>query len=150
LRCFSGLNKAHAENRLKPSNTLSWIVGHLANQEQEFWIYYPQGRFLFPDLNDMVGTGNPPSTPEIVRMWELWKIITQKTDAYLEGLSDKDLLQYFSVNGKKINENIGTLLYRNIYHYWFHLGEAHALRQQLGERDLPEFVGDLSVKYDGE
>ena len=30
------------------------------------------------------------------------------------------------------------------YHYWFHLGEAYAIRQLLGHPDLPEFVGDMS------
>jgi hypothetical protein len=30
------------------------------------------------------------------------------------------------------------------YHYWFHLGEAHAIRQMLGHPDLPQFVGDMS------
>lgn len=32
---------------------------------------------------------------------------------------------------------------RNIYHYRCHIGEAHAVRQQLGHRDLPQFVGDM-------
>ena len=31
------------------------------------------------------------------------------------------------------------------YHYWFHTGEAHAIRQQLGQTDLPQFVGDMSA-----
>ena len=30
------------------------------------------------------------------------------------------------------------------YHYWYHLGEAHATRQMLGHTDLPQFVGDMS------
>ncbi len=30
------------------------------------------------------------------------------------------------------------------YHYWFHIGKAHAIRQQLGHTDLPQFVGDMS------
>jgi hypothetical protein len=30
------------------------------------------------------------------------------------------------------------------YHYWFHLGEAHAIRQMQGHPDLPQFVGDMS------
>jgi hypothetical protein len=30
------------------------------------------------------------------------------------------------------------------YHYWFHCGEAHAIRQMLGHTDLPQFVGDMS------
>jgi hypothetical protein len=29
------------------------------------------------------------------------------------------------------------------YHYWYHLGEALAVRQMLGHRDLPDFVGDI-------
>ena len=37
---------------------------------------------------------------------------------------------------------------RGLHHrrilYWFHLGEAHAIRQMLGHRDLPQFVGDMS------
>jgi hypothetical protein len=50
-----------------------------------------------------------------------------------------------------IAENIGLTLLRNIYHYWFHLGEAHAVRQLLGHSDLPQFVGDLKeVCFDSE
>ncbi len=30
------------------------------------------------------------------------------------------------------------------YHYWLHIGEGHAIRQQLGHVDLPQFVGDMS------
>jgi hypothetical protein len=33
---------------------------------------------------------------------------------------------------------------RNMYHYWFHMGEAHAIRQMLGHSHLPQFVGDMS------
>jgi hypothetical protein len=37
------------------------------------------------------------------------------------------------------------------YHYSFHTGEAHAIRQQLGQPDLPQFVGDMSkVLYQAE
>jgi hypothetical protein len=46
--------------------------------------------------------------------------------------------------GKPRFENIGTMLLRNIYHYWFHTGEVVAIRQLLGHKDLPEFVGDMS------
>jgi len=45
--------------------------------------------------------------------------------------------------GKPLDESIGTKLLRNIYHYWFHTGETHAIRQLLGHADLPEFVGDI-------
>jgi hypothetical protein len=36
------------------------------------------------------------------------------------------------------------MLLRNIYQYWMHPGEAHAIRQMLGHADLPQFVGDMS------
>ncbi len=32
------------------------------------------------------------------------------------------------------------------YHYWYHLGEAHAIRQMLGHTGLPQFVGDMGIK----
>ena len=41
-------------------------------------------------------------------------------------------------------ESVGTLLLRNLYHYWFHMGEAVAIRQMLGHPNLPDFVGDMS------
>lgn len=45
-------------------------------------------------------------------------------------------------------EDVGTSLLRNIYHYWFHIGEAHAIRQMLGHAKIPQFVGDLAgVRY---
>ena len=30
-----------------------------------------------------------------------------------------------------------------IYHYWYHNGENQAIRQQLGHKKLPVFVGNL-------
>ena len=45
--------------------------------------------------------------------------------------------------GEPVDETVGTLLLRNIYHYWFHTGEAHAIRQMLGHPDLPQFVGEF-------
>jgi hypothetical protein len=39
--------------------------------------------------------------------------------------------------------SVGTFLLRNIYHYWYHLGEGMAVRQMLGHKDLADFVGDI-------
>jgi hypothetical protein len=36
------------------------------------------------------------------------------------------------------------MLLRNIHHYWFHMGEAYAVRQLLGHTNLPEFVGSMA------
>jgi hypothetical protein len=32
------------------------------------------------------------------------------------------------------------------YHYWFHIGEILAIRQMLGHRRLPEYVGSIEAK----
>ncbi|MFN8540431.1 MAG: hypothetical protein U0232_23510 [Thermomicrobiales bacterium] len=35
------------------------------------------------------------------------------------------------------------MIRRVAYHYWFHNGEAQAVRQLLGHTDPPTFVGDI-------
>ncbi len=45
--------------------------------------------------------------------------------------------------GKPIGTTFGNLLQRVIYHYWYHTGENQAIRQQLGQTRLPQFVGDI-------
>jgi len=40
----------------------------------------------------------------------------------------------------------GNLVQRVIYHYWYHTGEVMAIRQLLGHRRLPQFVGVLDEK----
>jgi hypothetical protein len=77
-------------------------------------------------------------------MWQAWRTVTQAADEYLGALTVKDLTGHLSWQGRRRPESIGTMLLRNTYHYWFHTGEAHAIRQMLGHRDLPEFVGVMS------
>ncbi len=77
-------------------------------------------------------------------MWEIWRAVTQAADAYLDNLTPERMQEfYIRANGQPAPESIGTLLLRNIYHYWFHTGEAHAVRQMLGHTDLPQFVGNI-------
>ena len=45
---------------------------------------------------------------------------------------------------ERMESNIGTMLRRSTYHYWFHTGEANAIRQLLGHANVPEFVGDIA------
>ncbi len=140
-RCLDGLSAEDAIRRLEPANSISWIVGHLANQEQGYWLLLAQGKILVPGLHDLVGTGKPASTPPLAEMWDAWQTITRSADDFLLGLTEERLFEHFERDGRPVQENIATLLLRNTYHYWFHTGEAHALRQVLGHRDLPQFVG---------
>ena len=41
---------------------------------------------------------------------------------------------------------IGSAMQRVIYHYWFHTGEILGIRQALGHRGLPEFVGNIDAE----
>jgi uncharacterized damage-inducible protein DinB len=144
LRCLEGVSAEDALRRLEPMNCISWIVGHLANQEHRYWVVWPTGRNLAPGLQALVGYGAPASTPPLDEMWEAWHRITQTADRFLDTLTTARLLTHLERDGQPLPESIGTLLYRNIYHYWFHTGEAHAVRQSLGHPDLPQFVGDMS------
>ncbi|NHZ72466.1 MAG: DinB family protein, partial [Aquificales bacterium] len=98
-----------------------------------------------PELGELVGYGKPASTPPLADMWATWQEITITADAYLDTLTAAMLETHFEFRGKQAPENIGTMLLRNLYHYWFHTGEAHAVRQQLGHTNLPQFVGNMET-----
>jgi hypothetical protein len=144
VRCLEGVSDEDARRHLEPMNCISWIVGHLAYQENVYWMLRAQGQNLAPDLHQRVGWGQPPSTPPLDEMWAVWHTITSAVDRYLDTLTPELLQIHLEWKGNPLPENIGTMLLRNIYHYWFHIGEAHAIRQMLGHPDLPQFVGDIS------
>jgi hypothetical protein len=147
VRCLEGVPPEDAVRRILPMNCLSWIVGHLANQEQGWWLFLAQGRLLVPGLNDLAGFGQPASTPPLDGMWAAWRTITQAADEYLDTLTTATLQTHLIHNGVPRVESIGTMLLRNTYHYWYHTGEAHAIRDMLGHQDLPQFVGDMSQAF---
>jgi hypothetical protein len=143
-RCLQGLSAEEAMRRIGPMNCISWIIGHLASQENRYWVLWAQGQELAPGLEERVGAGRPASTPLLEEMWDIWDQVTESADRYLQNLSQNHLQGHLQWQGKPLPESVGTMLLRNIYHYWFHLGEAHAIRQMLGHTDLPQFVGDMS------
>ena len=145
VRCLDGLSPEDAIHRFEPMNCISWIIGHLACQENIYWVQRAQGRELLPTLEALVGWGRPASSPPLDEMWSAWREITAVADVYLEALTLEILQTYLEWKGKPVGESIGTMLLRNTYHYWFHMGEAHAIRQLLGHGNLPQFVGDMSL-----
>ena len=144
VRCLEGVPPEDACRRLGPMNCLSWIVGHLASQEHFLWIEMAQGQNIAPGLRQLVGFRQPASTPPWEEMWALWHTITDAADRYLDTIATEMLSTHLVRQDERTFEDVGTSLLRNIYHYWFHLGEAHAIRQMLGHADLPQFVGDMS------
>lgn len=143
-RCLNGLNDEDARRRLDPMNSISWMIGHLAAQEQGYWVMLAQQQRLYPNLHKLVGYGSEPNTPPLDDMLTAWRAITAAADPYLDTLTTETLSEHFVWKEKPLEESIGTMLLRNIYHYWYHCGEANAVRQMLGHRDMGDFVGDMT------
>lgn len=147
LRVFEGVSDEDARRRLLPMNCLSWIMAHLALQEQRYWIRIAQGQdaVIHPELAKLAGYPDTATTPQLSVVRPIWEEVTATADNYLDSVDQATLLNHFELDGERVAENIGTLMLRNIYHYWFHTGEAHAIRQQLGHDELPVYVGNLSA-----
>jgi hypothetical protein len=142
-RCLDGVTAEDGIHRFEPMNCISWIVGHLAGQEHYLWVEAAQGLNLAPGLYELCGFGQPASTPPLDEMWAVWHKVTSAADRFLYTVTEERLSTHLVRNGQPMREAVGKSLLRNIYHYWFHTGEAHAIRQMLGHGELPQFVGDM-------
>jgi hypothetical protein len=142
-RALEGLTDDEARQRFMPMNCISWNVGHLAWQEQRYFLFFGQNQMPLPHVNDLFAYGAPASTPSLHEMWTAWNTIMQAADPWLDGLTTAKLLEHVVIESRASPYIFGSLLQRVIYHYWYHTGENLAIRQMLGHRDLPEFVGDI-------
>jgi uncharacterized damage-inducible protein DinB len=145
MRAIEGVSDVDALRRFMPMNCISWSVGHMASQEQRYWLYRLQGRLLLPDVHEQFNYGAPTCTPRLAEVWESWQAIVAEVDPWLDALDTSRLNepQTITVDGEPVILTAGSLLQRVIYHYWYHTGENMAIRQLLGQRDLPEFVGNI-------
>jgi hypothetical protein len=143
VRGLDGITADEAGRHFEPINSIGWMVGHLAWHEQMYWLQRAQGKTLVAEVMQCAN-GAERCDPPLDEMWAAWRAITQESDAYLDTLTPELLQTHFMVDGKPHRESIGTNLHRITYHYWFHLGEAQAIRQLLGHVDLPQFVGSIS------
>lgn len=146
LRGIKGVTEKEASKRFLPMNCISWNVGHLAWQEQRYFLSFGQGITLFPEIAKDFAYGSPASTPSLKEMLVAWQKITKAADPWLDKVTTETLQQNVIINGKQIQYQYGNLLQRVIYHYWYHLGENMAIRQNLGHKKLPQFVGSIDRK----
>jgi hypothetical protein len=142
-RALAGVSDADARERLGPMNCISWNVGHLAWQEQRYWLYRGQGEYLIPEVNEQFAYGAPGFTPPLASVWKSWKAITAAADLWLDTVTSAKLQEFVVSNGRPTTIMFGNLLNRTVAHYWYHTGENMAIRQSLGHKKLPEFVGDI-------
>lgn len=146
IRAVKGLDEADAQRRLLPMNCISWNIGHLAWQEQRYFLGFAQGRSLLPEIDTAFAYGAPASTPALAEVLAAWRAITAAADPWLDALTSAQLQQPVMSNGKPLARIYGNLLQRVIYHYWYHTGENMAIRQQLGHKRLAQFVGDIDTQ----
>ncbi|MGB8214421.1 MAG: DinB family protein [Anaerolineales bacterium] len=145
VRGLKDVSEVDAVRRLVPMNCLRWLVGHLADHEHYFWVILAQQKNVAPGLFYLAGYGQPASTPALKEMWATWQKVTATADEYLDTLTAETMQSHLVRDGRPEEENVGTLLMRTIYHYWYHTGEASAIRQMLGHTHLPEFVGNMTT-----
>jgi len=141
-RGFEGVSEEDSQRRLMPINSIAWIVGHLAWHEQHYWLKRAQGIIPFPRLDEVAANGKPPAEVSLKEMSDLWQEVINVSEDYLINLSKNDMEKRLVVNGKELAANIGTMITRVTYHYFYHIGEMQAVRQLLGHKDLPSYIGN--------
>ena len=145
VRGLDGVSEEDGRRRFLPINSLGWMVGHLASQERRYWLWRAQRSDLLAEIDAVAGYGRPASTPSLAAMWEAWRTVTAASDPWLDGLTTERLQTRLTVDGVEVGEMLGSMLRRVTYHYFFHTGEAQAVRQLLGHAPLPEFVGEIDA-----
>ena len=145
LRGLEGCSEEDAARHLGPMNCVSWTVGHLAWQEQRYFLQRAQGDIIFPELNTTYAYGAPMSTPALSNTMHLWREVILTSAPYLGGLTTDALQRDLPLDGKAVGQSVGSAMRRMTYHYWYHIGEIQAVRQMLGHTRLPEYVGDIET-----
>ncbi len=132
--------------RLGHANSISWMVGHLAGFDQAVWLERPRG-IVVNEAVKACGYRQPASTPDLNEMLDAWHAIQEKVAEVQAELTAEDLLVHPGPPGNQSPENLGTLMLRQLWHYWYHLGEMQGLRQAMGHEKLAQYVGGIPKKY---
>jgi hypothetical protein len=146
LRGLEGISEEDGAHHFGPMNCIGWTVGHLAWHEQRTFLQRPQGKILFPNLNELFAYGAPMCTPSFKEMLDTWQTVAQASDPFLDTLTTSTLQTDLLLKGKAVGQTLGSALRRITYHYWYHIGEIQAIRQMLGHKNLPEYVGDIDTE----
>jgi hypothetical protein len=139
-RGLRGVPEADGARRLKPMNSIGWIVAHMAWHEQRYWLTRLAETTPVPELNEIAATGGPPTTPSLRAMLAAWTTVTTAADPLLDAFDEASMGNDLPGSPPR---QIGTAILRVTYHYWFHTGEILAIRQMLNHPRRPEYVGDI-------
>src|SRR6187455_2388876 len=84
IRGLKGVSDADGAIRLGPMNCIAWSVGHLAWQEQRYFLTHAQERTPFPELATVFAVGAPGTTPSLTQTLATWRAVTAEADAWLD------------------------------------------------------------------
>lgn len=129
---------ADLERRVGGINSVAWMVGHLAWQEQGYWLV-ARGEPRVADLDDY-GHNPPRQVPRFDELFATWAKVAAAADPWLEGLGEQELRSHLRGRPLFERENVGTLLTRASSHYYLHIGQITAVRKLL-DYPVPAFVG---------
>jgi len=147
LRALRGVSPEDATRHFGPMNSIGWIVGHLAWQEQRYFLTRPQSVTPRPDVQERFAFGAPMSTPALRETLAAWREITRAADPFLDDLTTRQLVRDLpNTDGTRTGQTLGSAMRRLTYHYWFHIGEILAIRQMTGRKRLPQYVGAIEQK----
>jgi hypothetical protein len=86
-RGLEGVSDDEARQRFLPMNCLSWNIGHLASQEQRYWLLYAQGEMPLPEVDRAFRYGSSASTPALDEAWSAWETITTAANPWLDAIT---------------------------------------------------------------
>ena len=119
-------------------NAGSWIVAHLARQQDDYWNAGAQG--LDADawlVEQRVGSGDAPSVPDFAEAVAAFARVRARAIPYLRALRRKDLEAVVRRSPSfGVEQTAGELLARSVGHCFAHTGELAAIASLVGAPDL--------------
>ena len=127
LRGLRGLSDEDARKRIEPMNCISWIIGHVANQQHACFVAWPRGEDVASRYRPF-GFGSPASQPPLDEVMALWRDSCDAADRWLDVSDEEAMQERFVPRELMEDENAGTLVVRHLFHTWSHIGEISAIR----------------------
>jgi hypothetical protein len=119
-------------------NAGSWIVVHLAQQQEAYWCTGAQR--LEPDgwlAEQRAGFGDEPSVPDFGEATQAFARVRASATPYLRSLRPEDLDAVAPRSGSRgADQTTGDLLVRSVAHLFVHTGELTAIASLVGAPDL--------------
>src|SRR5437762_4014025 len=90
IRGLKDVTAEEATRRFGPINPIAWMIGHLAWQEQLYFLERAQGKTVVPEVKAF-GFGKSLTVPPLDDAWRWWRAVTTAADPYLDTLDGPKL-----------------------------------------------------------